>query len=216
MELGNQLLVAAPGEDFHRAFEGALVHARKRLGHTHRLLVKGRFLKSNAGTFQTALPADTRMLCGRFQKATRQQVRQAVATAQEAGHYWREFGWQQRVAYLRKAAELMTDHRHELAALICLEVGKSRCDAFAEVTEAIQAVLYYCQQTERHQGFAYRMNGSNEELKYVSPFVRSGILQKKGGMLRSKSYSLTADGVRFLKQTTSGSITELSKRIAGF
>ncbi len=148
------------GEDFHRAFESALVQARKRLGQVHRLWINGKSLKSKSGTFQSFLPADSRILAGKFQKATRDQVHKAIATAQASSRFWREFGWQERIAYLRKAAELIAGHQHELAALISLEVGKNRIDAFAEVTQAVQAMVYYCNQTERHQGFAYRLNGS--------------------------------------------------------
>lgn len=155
--------MAAQGDEFHHAFEGALVLARKRLGQTHGIWINGHSVKSPAGTFATVLPSDTRIAAGRFQKATRGLVDKAVATAAQAGRFWREFGWQQRVAYLRKASELVSSHRHELAALVSLEVGKCQPDAMTEVEEAIETMLYYCQQTERHQGFAYRMNGAPRE-----------------------------------------------------
>src|SRR5713226_9582667 len=84
---------------------------------------------------------------------TRAHPREAIDAAREAFPVWRELGWQQRVAFLRKAAELMRQQQYELAALLCLEVGKNRFEAIAEVSESIDLILYYCQQMEAHQGY---------------------------------------------------------------
>src|SRR5207237_5850681 len=62
-----------------------------------------------------------------------------------------------------KAAELMANHQYELAALICLEVGKNRFEAIAEVSEAVDLILYYCQQMEANNGFEKPMSGSRTE-----------------------------------------------------
>jgi len=141
------------GEEFHRAFEDALAHVRKNLGHTHPIFIKGKARKSNAGRFPDHCPTDRRLLLGEFQRATRAHAREAIDAAREAFPVWRELGWQQRVAFLRKVAELMQQQQYELAALLCLEVGKNRFEAIAEVSESIDLILYYCQQVEAHQGY---------------------------------------------------------------
>src|SRR5262249_14074654 len=108
-------------------------------------------------------PADTRLLLGKFQRGTREHARKAIAAAKAAFPLWRELGWEQRVAFLRKAAELITRHQFELAALLCLEVGKNRFEAIAEVSEAADLILYYSRQIENHQGYELALGGTNGE-----------------------------------------------------
>src|ERR1043166_1258253 len=145
--------LGALGEDFHHAFETALAHELKKLGHTYPLHINGHAQKSKSGTFTDTSPANRGLVLGRFQKGTREHARQAIAAARAAGGVWRDLGWQSRVSFLRKAADLMQRHQFELAALLCLEVGKNRFEAIAEVSEAIDLVLYYCAQMEEHDGF---------------------------------------------------------------
>ncbi len=156
--------LATLGEEFHHAFETALCHEHKKLNHPHPLFINGRAVKSKAGTFDSTAPADHRLILGKFQKATRDHARDAVAAARNAIPMWRELGWMQRVSFLRKTAELMTRHQFELAALICLEVGKNRFEAIAEVSEAVDLILYYCAQMERHQGYVVRLGGVGAEM----------------------------------------------------
>lgn len=140
------------GEDFHRSFEAALIHERKRLGESHALFINGKAVKA-AKAFADVNPARRDQVIGKFQCGTREHVRKAVAAARNACEFWQELGWPARVNFLRKAAELMTKHQFELAALLTLEVGKNRTEAIAEVSESIDLILYYCQQMESHRGY---------------------------------------------------------------
>jgi 1-pyrroline-5-carboxylate dehydrogenase len=150
------------GEDFHRSFEAALVHERKKLGETHPLFINGKPVKA-AKNFQDINPAQRELTLGKFQCGTREHVRKAVGSAKNALSFWQELGWPARVNFLRKAAELMTRHQFELAALLTLEVGKNRTEAIAEVSEAIDLILYYCQQMETHRGFEMALSQSGPE-----------------------------------------------------
>src|SRR6266446_2809344 len=141
------------GEDFHQAFDAALKQLRARLGAAHPLFIEGKAIKAKAGTFADIAPADTRVVLGKFQLGGREETRKAVASAKAVFPAWRDLGWRQRVALLRKAAELMTQREYEFAAVVSLEVGKNRFEAIAEVSEAIDLILYYCQQIEGHQGY---------------------------------------------------------------
>src|SRR5207249_2755212 len=116
-----------------------------------------------AGTFTDTSPADTRLMLGKFQFGSREDARRAVASAKAVFPAWRDLGWRQRVALLRKAAELMTERQFEFAALVGLEVGKNRFEAIAEVSEAIDLILYYCQQIEEHDGYEMPMGGTGAE-----------------------------------------------------
>jgi 1-pyrroline-5-carboxylate dehydrogenase len=151
------------GEDFHRAFDAALSHQQKRFGHSHPLFINGHAVNSTSGHFPDVAPSDTRLVLGKFQLGTREHTRKAIAAAKEALAVWNDLNWHNRISFLRKTAELMTSHQYELAALISLEVGKNRVEAIAEVSEAIDLVLYYCHQMEANNGFERALNGSKSE-----------------------------------------------------
>src|SRR6266545_4455882 len=129
-----------PGEEFHRLFETALTQERKKLGHIHPLFINGHPIKTQT-LVDDVSPADIRVVLGRFPRASREHVRKAITAAKVAFPYWQDLGWQNRVAFVRKAADVIAKHQFELAALISLEVGKSRFEAMAEVSEAVDAIL---------------------------------------------------------------------------
>ena len=151
------------GEDFHQAFDAALKQLRARLGAAHPMFIEGKAIKAKAGTFTDTTPADTRVMLGKFQLGSREEARRAVASAKAVFPAWRDLGWRQRVALLRKSAEMMTQRQFEFAALLSLEVGKNRFEAIAEVSEAIDLILYYCQQIEGHDGYEIAMGGTGAE-----------------------------------------------------
>src|SRR5882762_8562719 len=151
------------GEDFHRTFDAALKQARERLGRAHPMYIEGKPKKARGGTFADTSPADTRLVLGKFQLGNRDDARQAVEVARAVYPAWRGPGWVERVALLRKAADLMVQRQFELAALLSLEVGKNRFEAIAEVSEAIDLILYYCRQMEEHNGYEMPMGGAGAE-----------------------------------------------------
>src|SRR5881394_2838821 len=151
------------GEDFHQAFNAALKQLRARLGAAHPMFIEGKATKAKAGTFSDTAPADSRLLLGKFQLGGREEARKAVASAKAVFPAWRDLGWRQRVALLRKAADRMMERQFELAALVSMEVGKNRFEAIAEVSEAIDLILYYCRQIEGHDGYEMPMGGTGAE-----------------------------------------------------
>jgi 1-pyrroline-5-carboxylate dehydrogenase len=150
------------GEEFHRSYEAAVVHERKKLGEAHPLFINGKPVKA-AKTFADVNPARRETVLGKFQCGSREQVRKAIAAAKNASPFWQELGWPARVNFLRKAAELMTRHQFELAALLTLEVGKNRTEAIAEVAESVDLILYYCQQLESHRGYEMALSTAGTE-----------------------------------------------------
>lgn len=155
--------LASLGDDFHRAYDAALTYEQKKLGRSHPLYIRGQKKKARAGTFTDTSPADTRMVLGEFQNAGREETRLAIEAAKSALDDWRELGWQQRVAFLSKAAEIITERQFRLAALLSLEVGKNRVEAIAEVSETVDLIRYYCRQVELHRGYALAMGGNGAE-----------------------------------------------------
>ena len=151
------------GEDFHQTFDAALKQVRERLGGAHPMYIEGKPKKARGGTFLDTSPGNKRVVLGKFQLGGREDARKAVEAARAVYPAWRGLNWRERVAFLRKAAALMTQRQFEFAALLSLEVGKNRFEAIAEVSEAIDLILYYCQQMEEHNGYEMPMAGAGAE-----------------------------------------------------
>ena len=144
--------LSAPAEEVHDSFETAVGQAKESLGDTYPIWIGGTEA-SSAETFDDRSPVDRRLLIGRFQQASREQVATAVEAARQAFDGWRKTPWRDRVAILRRAADALSERRYELAALMSLEVGKTRFEALADAEEAADLMRYYCQQMEDAEGF---------------------------------------------------------------
>jgi 1-pyrroline-5-carboxylate dehydrogenase len=150
------------GDEFHKEFDAALDRVAKQLGKAHTLEVGGKPLKGRP-MFNDVSPSNNRVVLGTFQSGTRGDTVRIIETAKQAFPAWRDLGWRKRVGLLRKAAQIMTDRQFDYAAWLVLEVGKNRFEAIAEVSEAIDLILYYCAQIEEHDGYEIRMSASNKE-----------------------------------------------------
>ena len=159
-------------ESFHSSFDAALKRVQATLGATHSMFIGGKPRKSTAGTFADYSPTNGQLLLGRFAQGTAEDAQRAVTAAKLAFQEWRKVDWRERVALMRKAAEVMTDRQFDMAALLVLEVGKNRVEALAEVGEAIELIHYYCQQMEEHQGFEIPMarQGSEQTKSVLKPY----------------------------------------------
>jgi 1-pyrroline-5-carboxylate dehydrogenase len=138
-------------DELHAAFERGLETARGRLGKAHRNLVGGAW-RDGDGTFEKRSPIDG-TLVGTFAKGTRQDVRDAIAAARAAFPAWSRMPWQERVALLRKAADLISERQMVLAALMAIEVGKNRLEALGDVEETADLIRWSCDMVEQNDGF---------------------------------------------------------------
>ncbi len=144
-------------ELFHRHFDEALARVRAQLGRDYPLYVAGEAVASSAPPIVDTSPSDTSVVLGRFAAATAPQVDRAVAAARAAQPGWAHRAWRDRVATLRRAAELIRERKFELAAIMSLEVGKSRLESMGDAEESADLMDYYCQQMEEANGFVRQM-----------------------------------------------------------
>ena len=84
-------------------------------------------------------------------------MKSAVAAARAAYPAWAALPWQDRLAYVRRIADAIRNHRYELSALMGYEVGKNRLECVGDVEEAADLMAYYCDQIEQHNGFVEKM-----------------------------------------------------------
>src|SRR2546422_1842610 len=87
-------------------------------------------------------------MLGRFATATPEQVGRAVAAAKAAQRDWARRPWRDRLAILRRAASLIRERKFELAAIMALEVGKSRLESMGDAEESADLIDYYGQELE--------------------------------------------------------------------
>src|SRR5205085_7927650 len=130
---------------------------RGQLGRDHGLYIAGEAVTSAAAPIVATSPIDTGVVLGRFAAATAQHVDRAVTAAEAAQRAWAQTPWRARVATLRAAAGLIRERKFQLAAIMSLEVGKSRLESMGDAEESADLIDYYCQQVEDANGFVRQM-----------------------------------------------------------
>ena len=145
-----------PPEELHTRFEEALAKVKAHLGQEHRMLIDGKD-RVAAEKFEDRSPANTDVVLGMFQKGTAEDAHQALAAARKAFPMWSHMKWQERVALLRKAADLMDQRIFEIGAVMAMEVGKNRMEALGDVAETADLIRFACSQMEKNDGFIVEM-----------------------------------------------------------
>jgi 1-pyrroline-5-carboxylate dehydrogenase len=144
-------------EEFHHRFDTALDRVRLEAGRLHPFYIDGKPVETREEPLLDRSPIDTSFLLGRFAAATSEHVDAAVASARRAQAGWARLPWTERVTVLRRAAGIIRERKYELAALMSLEVGKSRLEAMGDAEESADLIDYYCQQVEDADGFVRPM-----------------------------------------------------------
>ncbi len=142
---------------FHLQFDAALAQVRSQLGRNYPLYIAGEAITSSAQPIVDTSPIDTSIVLGRFATATAMHVNAAVAAARAAQAAWARRDWRERIDALHRAAALIRERKFELAAIMSLEVGKSRLEAMGDAEESADLIDYYCRQMEEADGFVRQM-----------------------------------------------------------
>ncbi|CAN5566893.1 L-glutamate gamma-semialdehyde dehydrogenase [soil metagenome] len=161
----------ADNEELHTAFEAGLEKARAELGREHPNYVNGA-ARAGEGQFEDHSPIDREMVLGKFARGTRQDVRDAIAAAREAAPGWAGTPWRERVALLRRAADLISERQMEYAALMTMEVGKNRLEALADVEETADLIRYYCDMMDKHDGFDVAMGNLGDSTVHTRSVLK--------------------------------------------
>ena len=140
------------------------------LGQYHRNFVDGAE-RDGDGTIEKRSPIDGAVL-GTFARATRDDVRDAIAAARRAFPGWRDIGWRERVRLLRAAADLISERQMAFAALMAMEVGKNRLEALGDVEETADLIRWNCDQVERNDGFDLAMGNLGDASVHTRSVLR--------------------------------------------
>jgi 1-pyrroline-5-carboxylate dehydrogenase len=160
--------LSADNEELHAAFEEGARTARSWVGQTIPAVVDGE-ARTDGEPFTLGSPNDDKLELAEVHPATERDVDDAVTAAQAAFPTWAATPWAERVALLRRAADLISERSNELAALMTMEVGKNRLEALGDVEESADLIRYYCQQLEDNDGFIHKMGqlSANEHTRSV-------------------------------------------------
>ena len=158
-------------EEFHHHFAAAIAGVKQQAGRLHPFYIDGQPVETRSEPVVDRSPVDTSLVLGRFAAAGATHVDAAVAAARRAQRGWARRPWRERVSLLRRAAALIRERKYELAALMSLEVGKSRLESMGDAEESADLIDYYCQQIEDADGF-------------VRPMARITPVERNTDMLR--------------------------------
>ncbi len=145
-----------PPEELHTRFEEALEQVKAEMGGEHGMIIGGEERKAKA-TFEDRSPINTEWLLGRFQQGDAQDATDAIEAARQAFPAWGSRPWQERLALLRKAADLIDERIFKFGAVIALEVGKNRMEALGDAAETADLIRYACDQITANNGFIKEM-----------------------------------------------------------
>lgn len=163
-------------EQDHSIYEAAVGHFREELGAHYKNVINGVTVGASDGAEQAhASPADTRLTVSYFPKATKEDTIEAIRAARLAANEWGRTPYKERIAILRKAADLMYERAWQAAALMSYEVGKARAEGIAEVYEGAEIVRYNCDAIERAKGFEYELTSPGKGQRTRSVLLPYGV-----------------------------------------
>jgi 1-pyrroline-5-carboxylate dehydrogenase len=145
-----------PPEELHTRFEEALNKVKANLGKEHGMIISGKeqFAQEK---FEDRSPTNTDVVLGLFQKGTQNDAEAALKAARKAFPMWSGMKWQDRVALMRKAADVIDRRIFEIGAVMAMEVGKNRMEALGDVAETADLIRYACYQMEKNDGYIVEM-----------------------------------------------------------
>ena len=155
--------LSAANEELQAAMDEAIARVKSTwLGKAFPIWIDGRAIYTDE-KLESCSPIDTALKLGTFQCGDRQHSGRAIAAARGAWPQWKETPWQERVALVRKAAQLFSERSFDLSAMMILEVGKSRLEALGEVEETADLLRYYARSMEENNGFTCELGKLNPD-----------------------------------------------------
>ena len=152
--------LSADNDELHAAFDRGIDIARSMLGERHPSVINGTGT-DHGDDFTTVSPTDRNVTVATFATANEVDVDAAVTSARAARRAWANRSWQERCDICDRAADLISERRNELSALLTIEVGKNRLEALGDVEETADLIRYYTHQLREHDGFAQPMGRLN-------------------------------------------------------
>ena len=161
----------ADNEELHAAFEEAVSRVQAELGSHHRNYVDGEW-REGSGRHELHSPIDRELLVGTFAVGSAQDVEDAVRAARRAQPAWAATPWRERLALLRRAAELISERLMDYSAAMSFEVGKNRIEALGEVEESADLIRYYGQTAQDNDFYDRPMDNLGDASVHTRSILR--------------------------------------------
>ncbi len=155
-------------EENAEAMRAAIEKVKSESGREYPLVIGGERI-INEGKLESFNPANKTEVVGRFQKATAEQAKQAVETANETFKTWRYVPAEERAKILFTAAEILRRRKHEMSAWMIYEVAKTWAEADGDTAEAIDFCDFYAREMLRYAGEQplTKIAGEDNKLVYI-------------------------------------------------
>jgi acyl-CoA reductase-like NAD-dependent aldehyde dehydrogenase len=119
---------------------------------SYRMYIGGKWVGSGSKETLDVVNPATEQVIANVPKATRDEVKQALESAEKAQPAWEDLSPLQRSKYLLKTAELIQRDRERLAALLTAEEGKPLFESRLEVDGSAENFRYYAEFARRLEG----------------------------------------------------------------
>jgi 1-pyrroline-5-carboxylate dehydrogenase len=129
-------------EEAHLNFEAALESVREDSGRHVPLIIGGKDYASGPSVAVSS-PYDPQVVLANVATCGADQVDAAVRAGHSAFGDWGRRPLADRLGVLREAARILEERAAHIAAVLSLEVGKPRVEAFAEASEVPSLIRYY-------------------------------------------------------------------------
>lgn len=138
--------------EIHRQFDETMAKVRKELGKEYPSWIGGQAFTSGK-LLENRNPANESEILGKFHTVTSDDMNRVYEISAKAQKAWGLTPWQDRAKLIRKAADVISERRMEIAAIMTLEVGKNRLESLGDVEESADLLRYYAGQLEETNGF---------------------------------------------------------------
>ena len=161
-------------DEFHKKFDNAIDEVRKDFGKNYPMIIGGKEIFSD-NQFQVRSPADKNLVLGNFPLATKADTIHAIETTKESFYKWSLTPYKKRVQIFREIADVFSQNKFNLAAILSFENGKNRLEAMGDLDESIDFMRFYAEQLEVNTGFSKETKSASSNEKTSSNLKPYGV-----------------------------------------
>ncbi|GEN34026.1 MULTISPECIES: aldehyde dehydrogenase family protein [Aneurinibacillus] len=114
--------------------------------------IDGQWKEPVSGEYKVNFSPHNQENLGEFPLSTAEDAQEAIAAAKKAFSSWKRLSFQQRAAYLQKAAEILKANLQEVGRDLTLEEGKTLAEGIGETQRAISILEYYAAEARQPLG----------------------------------------------------------------
>jgi 1-pyrroline-5-carboxylate dehydrogenase len=154
--------------DVKRAMKEALAQVEAELGREYDMVIGGERIRT-ADKITSVNPAKPAQVVGVHQSATPQHAEPAMQAAAKAFETWSRTSYQERVDFLLKVSQIISERKLALCAWLTYEVGKNWAEADADVAECIDFLEFYAREALKLSGATtpIQLPGERNQLLYI-------------------------------------------------